>query len=256
MLAAITIQAQLREANAEPGVYVADSGGYCEGNMRHLNEAGVKWVSRVPQTSQEAKAVLQEGSEQWQTAEDGSTQWYSRVMSLPQGPERWLVVRTQASQQRAQASLQRQVTAAQASWQRKCWHLSNRRFACEADAREALERELKGNRPGWRCAVMSWLIPAMQARGVRAKRRPLPDHQWQIVATITVHKPRVDEEVSRKACFIIGTNELESEALSDQALVTTYKDQGGVERGFRFLRISAVPGFLGRASRNRSRSSL
>jgi transposase len=44
LLAAITtIQAQLREANAEPGVYVADSGVYSEGNMRYLNEAGVKW---------------------------------------------------------------------------------------------------------------------------------------------------------------------------------------------------------------------
>ena len=52
--------------------YVADSGVYSESNMRQLNEAGVKWVSRVPETSKEAKAVLQEGSEQWQTAEDGS----------------------------------------------------------------------------------------------------------------------------------------------------------------------------------------
>jgi transposase len=42
--------------------------------------------------------------------------------------------------------------------------------------------------------------------------------------------------VLRKACFIVGTNELESEALSNQELVTTYKDQGGVERGFRFLK--------------------
>jgi transposase len=49
------------------------------------------------------------------------------------------------------------------------------------------------------------------------------------------------------ACFIVGTNELESEALSDHELVTTYKDQGGVERGFRFLRRSAVPGLLGRS---------
>ena len=99
LLAAITtIQAQLRETNAEPSVYVADSGVYSEGNMRRLNQAGVKWVSRVPETSQEAKVVLQEGSEQWQTAEDGRTQWYSRVMSLPQGrTERWLIVRTQAS---------------------------------------------------------------------------------------------------------------------------------------------------------------
>jgi len=78
LLAAITtIQAQWREANGEPGVYVAESGAYSESNMRQLNEAGVKWVSRVPEISQEAKAVLQEGSQQWQPAEDGSTQWYS-----------------------------------------------------------------------------------------------------------------------------------------------------------------------------------
>ena len=87
LLAAVTtIQAHLCEANAEPGVYVADSGVYSESNMRQLNEAGVKWVSRVPETSQEVKAVLQAGSEQWQTAEDGSTQWYSRVMTYHKEP--------------------------------------------------------------------------------------------------------------------------------------------------------------------------
>jgi hypothetical protein len=51
--------------------------------------------------------------------------------------------------------------------------------------------------------------------------------------------------VAASACFIVGTNELESEVLSDQELVTTYKEQGGGERGFRFLRISAVPGLFG-----------
>jgi transposase len=198
LLAAITsIQAQLREANAEPGIYVADSGVYSEGNMRYLNEAGVKWVSRVPETSQEAKAMLQAGSEQWQTAEDGSTQWYSRVMSLPQGTERWLIVRTQASQQRAQASLQRQVTAAQASWQRKCWHLSNRRFGCRADVREALERELKG-KPTW-LEVRSEVVahPRHTGKGRPRKEASPTTHQWQIVATVTVNQPRVDEEALR-----------------------------------------------------------
>ena len=42
--------------------------------------------------------------------------------------------------------------------------------------------------------------------------------------------------VEASACFIVGTNELQSEVLSDQELVTTYKEQGGVERGFRFLK--------------------
>jgi transposase len=40
----------------------------------------------------------------------------------------------------------------------------------------------------------------------------------------------------RKACWIVGTNVLEPAVLSDQNLIGAYKDQGGVERGFRFLK--------------------
>ena len=40
----------------------------------------------------------------------------------------------------------------------------------------------------------------------------------------------------RKACWIIGTNVLDTTVLTDQDLVTTYKEQGCVERGFRFLK--------------------
>src|SRR5712691_5503580 len=148
LAAVMAIQEQLREANAEPGIYVADNGIYSEQNMRQLNAAGVKWVSRVSETSTEAKTVLQEGSQDWQHSEDGSIQWYRRNMSLPQGSERWVIVRTVASRQRAHMTLQRQVSRAQVSWERKCWHLGTRRFACEADARAALERELKG-KPSW-----------------------------------------------------------------------------------------------------------
>jgi hypothetical protein len=166
-------------------------------------------------------------------------------MTLPQGSERWVIVRTSASAQRAQASLQRQVSRAQASWQRKCWHLGTRRFACEADARAALERELKG-KPTW-VEVHGDVVAHARHAG---KGRPRKDassttYQWQIVATVTVNQQRVDEEALRKACFIVGTNELQSEALSDQELVTTYKDQGGVERGFRAPSRSAVSGLLG-----------
>jgi transposase len=61
-------------------------------------------------------------------------------------------------------------------------------------------------------------------------------YQWQIVATVSVNYLRVVQEVLRKACWIVGTNILEPTALSDQQLIATYKDQGGVERGFRFLK--------------------
>ncbi len=60
--------------------------------------------------------------------------------------------------------------------------------------------------------------------------------QWHIQATVTVKQPQVEQEVRRKACFIVATNVLDESVLSEQEVVTTYKDQGGVERGFRFLK--------------------
>jgi transposase len=213
LLAAVTaIQEQLREAHVEPSVYVADNGIYSESNMRQLNAAGVTWVSRVSETSTEAKTVLQEGSQDWQHSEDGSIQWYRRNMFLPQGSERWVIVRTAASGQRAQMTLQRQVSRAHASWERKCWHLGTRRFACEADARAALERELKG-KPTWLEVHSDFVAHPRHAGKGRPRKEASPaTYQWQVVATVTVNQPQVDEETVRKACFIVGTNELESAA--------------------------------------------
>ena len=99
-----------------------------------------------------------------------------------------------------------------------------------------MERELKG-KPTWVEVHGDVVAHARHAGKGRPRKEASPTtYQWQIVATVTVNQQRVDEEALRKACFIVGTNELQSEALSDQELVTTYKDQGGVERGFRFLK--------------------
>jgi hypothetical protein len=61
---------------------------------------------------------------------------------------------------------------------------------------------------------------------------------------VTVKQPQVEQEARRKACFIVATNVLETPVLSDQELVTTYKEQGSVERGFRFLRRFVVSGLF------------
>jgi hypothetical protein len=125
-------------------------------------------------------------------------------MEFPQGSERWVIVRTSASEQRAQASLQRKVSRAEASWERKCWHLGTRRFACEADARAALERELKG-KPTWLEFHHDVVAHARHAgKGHPRKEAGPTTNQWQIVVTVTVNKPRVDEEALRKACLLSG----------------------------------------------------
>jgi transposase len=237
LIAAImAIQRQLREADGEASVYVADNGIYSEPNITQLNQAGVKWVSRVSETLSEAKAIVQEGSETWQQSADGTIHWFSRELTLPQGRERWVVVYTQASLQRAQQTLHRQVSKAQTTWEQKCWHLGNRRFACEADARAEALRELK-EKPAW-LDIHSDLVahPQYEGRGRPRKASSPASHQWQIVATVSVNQEQVEREAFRKACWIVGTNVLEQAVLSDEQLIGTYKDQGSAERGFRFLK--------------------
>jgi transposase len=155
---------------------------------------------------------------------------------LPQGKEHWVIVYTSASQKLAQASLQRQVKRAQAEWEKKCWHLGNRRFACETDAQTAMEREKK-SQPAWRDIHHELVAHARHVgRGRPRKKDSLLKEEWQIVATVTINQERVKQEAIRSACWIVGTNILEDAELSDHALTTTYKERGGVERGFRFLK--------------------
>ncbi len=92
-------------------------------------------------------------------------------------------------------------------------------------------------KPVW-LDVHSDLVAHPQYAG---KGRPRKDasptsQQWQIVATVSVKQEQVAQEAFHKACWLVGTNVLDPAILSDQHLVTTYKGQGGVERGFRFLK--------------------
>jgi len=98
-----------------------------------------------------------------------------------------------------------------------------------------LARELKGL-PVW-LEVQSELVSAEHHRGRgRPRKDAVSAIQWHIQATVTIKQPQVEQEARRKACFIVATNVLDESILSEQEVVSTSKDQGGVERGFRFLK--------------------
>jgi hypothetical protein len=67
--------------------------------------------------------------------------WWGRALEVPQGQERWRVVRSREGEQRARATLQRQAEREQAQWEKRWWRLSHRAFACAPDAQAALEQE-------------------------------------------------------------------------------------------------------------------
>ena len=74
--------------------------------MKSYNEAKIWWVSRVPETSTAAKNALEEVDGQWQPLSDGSGEYVVRIMDLPQGKERWVIVRTHAQVQAAKKHME------------------------------------------------------------------------------------------------------------------------------------------------------
>ena len=223
---------QLRAEVEEAPIFVADSGLYSAENVARLSAAGVRWISRVPDTSKEARAALEMADAAWQ--HDGDLFWAPVVQPL--AGERWVVVRTAQGEGRVRKTLERQVDTTRAQWEKALWHLSNQRFACEPDAQAALAHQLK-QRPEW-LTVQARLIPhPKQSRPGRLRQGATPDRtEWQIQATVSVAQEAVTRAVQRKASFLVATNVLAADQLPDQELIRTYKEQHSVERGFSFLK--------------------
>ncbi|HZC79538.1 MAG TPA: IS1634 family transposase, partial [Ktedonobacterales bacterium] len=230
------LQGQVQQSGEEAGVYVADSGVYSEANITILNQAGVCWVSRVPETILLAQASVQKQPERWQSMRSGTVSWWAEIHDLPRGRERWLVVRTKEGEERALATMQRQAAREQTAMEKRWHRLSQQVFACEADA-EAAMRHLVEQHP-------AWLMPQAQVQAITQypqRGRPAKDASpqtvgWQIQAWVVVDPTTLTQEAQRRAAFIIGTNLLDEQQWPDKAIIALYQEQVVVERGFAFLK--------------------
>src|SRR5437588_7832408 len=125
------VMTQLREQvpeEHEQRIAIFDSGGYSQANMKSYNEAKIWWLSRVPETATAAKSALEEVDEQWHPLSDGSGDYVVRTMDLPQGKERWVIVRTHAQMQATQEQMENKVKKTHQEWEKRLWHLSKQAF--------------------------------------------------------------------------------------------------------------------------------
>jgi transposase len=177
----------------------------------------------------------------WQQRDDAQLFWWGQTVELPQGPERWLVVRSTQGEQRARMTLQRQVAREQAKWEKRWGHLSHRAFACAPDAQAALEQE-QHQLPPWLVAHTAVVAVPKYRRVGRPRRDAQPvEQEWHVQAQLHLDTDAFEREVRRKAAFLVATNVLDATALPDLEVIQTYKAQSAVERGFAFLKDPLFP---------------
>jgi transposase len=83
---------QFRAEREEEPIYVADSALYSEATMTDLEQKKVWWVSRVPETSTQAKAIIAQEDVNWQG--NVALRWSEQEISIGDRKERWIVVQS------------------------------------------------------------------------------------------------------------------------------------------------------------------
>jgi transposase len=213
---------------------VADSALYTAETLPLLQETG--WLTRVPATLKAAQEALRAADPETMTRLDEQTR-YQRLTSDYAGvPQRWLVVYSEAAHQRALKSVARHCLKQTEADAKALARLGAQSFACVADAEQALaafQNKLTLT------TVAEYRIVAISH--YHGRGRPAQDRQpdavtYQIEAVLASLPAEYTARLHQHSSFILATNQLDTEALSDAQLLQAYKDQQRVERGFRFLK--------------------
>jgi len=218
---------------------IADSKFYAKETVRLVDD-DLFWISRVPETVGEAKQVIEKTaaslSELVSLQED---YLYKKHQSFYGDVEqRWLIIYSKQALKKAAETVDKGIKKEYERLKRKVNILRKKDFYCRKDACDAW-KGLKIT-----CRYHTVTLGQVEVK-TRYKKRGRPSHEKnhenREVTYIPHYHIAVDEqvkemEVIKKALFIIATNELSERKLSDGELLSHYKDQQKVEKGFRFLK--------------------
>ena len=219
---------------ADTGKWVADSALYSRDRL--LQAVDYSWLSRVPETIREAQELVMQDAANvsWTDRGNGyrTAAYRSRYGDVEQ---RWLLVHTEQGYQRERKTLEKRIDKLEEKLQAEISKLASKSFGCAADAAQALKALQKGKRY-FRIRGDVEDIEKYQGRG-RPKagaEKHVVGHR--IVMVLERDQEAIELEANKKGRFILATNDLDENSYPDDRMLSDYKDQQSVEKGFRFLK--------------------
>jgi len=217
-----------------PRYLIADSKLYSQANAAHLKPLG--FITRIPDTLKIVSQVIRQAlrHDAWQVVDD--TTRYHRLDLCHYGmAQRWLVVSSEAAQQRAATSVSKAQQRELEAIDKQRFHLQAQRFESPQQAQAALSALSKS----WRYhqVARTELIEHKRyaGKGRPNANTPIKAIEWQLQAEVRPDTEAVRWSQQHKGCFVLGSN-IEADDLSDQEVIAAYKAQSQVEGGFRFLK--------------------
>ena len=221
---AVEYQKQL-EVNS---LIVADSALYTESNLKMMSD--LQWLCRVPLTIKAAKSLISTIPES--EFIDSTIPGYklaSKTENYAEIEQRWLVVQSQERRESDLRKLTQKIIKAESKAVQDLKKLSQEEFACEADAIKALSKLSK--------QFKYHQINVSIVTQIKSKTKDSPQEIcYQISATVSQDESKINTELLSAGRFIIATNVLDSQELSNDSMLSEYKAQQSCERGFGFLK--------------------
>lgn len=214
--------------------WVADSALYTPDKLLKHND--MLWLTRVPETIKEAKALVSKPDcdIEWKELDKGykTSEHVSNYGGIEQ---RWLLVFSEQAYDREKKTLEKKLIKKDAALKNILWHLGNEVFDCEKDAKSALKKiEIKNS---------LYLIESqiLEVKKYAKKGRPQSGEEktligFKVESSFARNEDEINKLSNRKGRFILATNDLDKVNYPDQLILSEYKEQQNVEGGFRFMK--------------------
>ena len=214
---------------------IADSALYSKENIGSISKE-TKWITRVPETISEAKSTIEKIKESEMETIDDKYKYAAITSEYAEIEQRWLVVYSKDAYKREIKTLDKNFLKNGkkeiASFNKFC----KQEFECISDAQKAFDKFVKT------CKYIEILqkdmieIPKYAGKGRPKKKEKPVKTVYSIQGSVYSNINTYENQKVKKGKFIIATNELDSAKLPDLKLFKAYKNQGKVERGFRFIK--------------------
>ena len=212
--------------------HIADSAIYSEDNITELGE-NTLWVTRVPATINEVKD-LQNTDVELEFCTDERYSYYETTSSYGGMEQKWVLIQSKATKKRMEKTFDINIEKKLQTANKSLNKLKRVEYACEKDANIAAKKWIDEHQ-SYQFEQLS--IESKSRRVGGKKGRPKKGEELEICylikAKIKADKRVLAQERKKLGRFVLATNDVD---LTVDEILSYYKSQGNVERGFMFLK--------------------
>lgn len=206
---------------------VADSALYTSANLKLLSD--IKWLSRVPLSLGEAKRLVSSISDsELVKSQISGYSYVVKESNYASVKQRWLVVESEARKKSDLRQLEKRIKKSEINATSQLKKLQKEQFNCYEDAMKAalkLSKKFKYHN-----------LDNIHVDEKILSAKTENQKYFKVIATLSKNEATINNGIQSAGRFVLATNILDKNILSDSEMISEYKAQQSCERGFAFLK--------------------